>query len=443
MKNKNWKVGIYTRISRDDEVNKESESIINQRNYLTEYILNEKNMEIYDYYNDDGYTGTDFNRPAFTRMFNDIKEGNINTIIVKDLSRLGRNYIFLGEYLEHIFPLYDLRVISVNDNLDNYKDPECFNNILVPFKNLLNDEYARDISIKVKSSLNAKRYNGEYVGSIAPFGYLKDPNNKNKLIIDKNTAPTVKLIFDLAYKDYSYSKIASYLNDLHILNPASYKEINFNQKNISNTLNKLNTWSSSSISTILKNRVYCGDLVQSKTKTISYKVHKIIRKDEEDMIIVKNVHEAIIDRKIFDKVQEKIKSRTKNITNSSNLSLFSGYLRCFDCQYKMKKAQAGFRQDHKTKDYYYYCSTYNNKSKNLCTSHRITGEILEKKVLQKLNEKITYCLNNETTLNNYWLLEFKKYSNLNSLSKEALDSLVKTIYVHDNLDITIIYKYEE
>ena len=441
MKKKIWKVGVYMRISRDDDINKESNSIVNQRNYLTDYLSREKDMEIYDYYSDDGYTGTDFNRPAFTRMFNDIKEGKINTIIVKDLSRLGRNYIFLGEYLEHIFPLYDLRVISVNDNLDNYKDPECFNNVLVPFKNLLNDEYARDISIKVKSSLNAKRYNGEFVGSIAPFGYLKDPNNKNKLIIDKETAPTVKLIFDLALKNYSYSKIASYLNDLHIINPATYKEINFKQKNNSNILNKNCTWSSSSISTILKNRVYCGDLVQSKTKTISYKVHKIVRKDEEDMIIVKNTHEAIINRNDFNKVHKLIKLRTKAIPGTSSSSLFTGYLRCYDCHYKMRKSKAGYRNDHKTRDYYYYCSTYRNKSKDLCSSHRVTGEDLEKKVLKEINNKINYCLDNNT-LDDYWLKEFKKYQNSKELTKDTLDSLVKTIYIHDNLDITITYKYE-
>lgn len=429
------------RISRDDDFNGESNSIINQRNYLNEYLLKEKNLEVYDYYSDDGYTGTDFNRPAFSRMFNDIKDGKINTIIVKDLSRLGRNYIFLGEYLEHIFPLYDLRVISVNDNLDNFKDPECFNNILVPFKNLLNDEYARDISIKVKSSLNAKRYNGEFVGSIAPFGYLKDPNNKNKLIIDKKASPIIKLIFDLALKDYSYSKIAEYLNDLHILNPASYKETYFKQKNVNNSINKNGTWSASSISTILKNRVYCGDLVQAKTRTISYKVHKIVKKDEEDMIIVKNTHEAIITRKDFNKVQEKIKKRTRIISSTPSSSLFSGYLRCYDCNYKMKKSKAGYKSDHKTKNYYYYCSTYRNKSKSLCTAHRVTEEDLEEKVLKEINKEIS-SLNRKENLSDYWISELKKYNNLNRLNKDILASLVNTIYIHDNMDITISYKYE-
>ncbi len=442
MKNKIWKVGVYIRISRDDMYSKESNSIINQRNYLTEYLLQEK-MEIYDYYVDDGYTGTDFNRPAFMRMFNDIKEGKINTIIVKDLSRLGRNYIFLGEYLEHIFPLYDLRVISLNDNLDNFKDPECFNNILVPFKNLLNDEYARDISIKVKSSLNAKRYNGEFVGSIAPFGYLKDPNNKNKLIIDKDASKTVELIFSLALKNYSYSKIASYLNEMHILNPATYREINFNQRNNRNYLNKNNTWSSSSISSILKNRVYCGDLVQSKTKTISYKVHKIVRKDLEDMIIVENTHPPIINRTDFKKVQEIVKERTRAANTTGSTSLFTGYLRCYECQYKMRKSKAGYKDDHKTRDYYYYCSTYRNKSKELCSSHRVTGKFLEEKVFEEINKKISSCLSNSEKIDDYWLKEFKKYHNLDKLNKNMLDSLVKTIYIHNNLDVTIVYKYEQ
>lgn len=442
MNNKLFKVGIYARISRDDETIKESNSISNQKKLLLAYLAHEKNIEIIDYYIDDGYTGTDFNRPAFLRMYNDIKQERINTIIVKDLSRLGRNYITLGEYLEYIFPLYNIRIISVNDNIDNYKNPNSLNNILVPFKNLLNDEYARDISIKVKSALNAKRYNGEYVGSTPPYGYKKDPFNKNKLIIDKNTSSIVQLIFTLANKNYSFLKIANYLNDLNIINPATYKEIYYNQKNINNSLNKTGSWSSSSISSILHNRVYCGDLVQYKTKTISYKIHKSIKNPKNEMIIVPNTHDPLISKEIFENVQNNIKKRTIKTTVSNNNHLFTGYLKCYDCRYNMKRVKAGYRKDHKTKDYYFYCSTYRNKSKKLCTSHRITGEYLENKVISLINNKANLILQNKEKVDSYWQKEFKKYNNLHTINNETLNDLIKTIYIHDNLDITIIYKYE-
>ena len=168
-----WKVGIYLRLSSDDGDNAESNSITNQKNLINLFLKKEKDLKIYDYYIDDGFTGTDFNRPDFQRLLNDIKEGKINTVIVKDLSRFGRNYIEVGNYIEQVFPSYNVRFIAINDNVDSYKDPKSINNIIVPFKNLMNDEYARDISNKVRSVLNTKKANGEFIGSVAPYGYKK------------------------------------------------------------------------------------------------------------------------------------------------------------------------------------------------------------------------------------------------------------------------------
>lgn len=190
-----WNVAVYLRLSSDDGDKEESNSITNQKELINFYLKKEKDLKIKDYYIDDGFTGTDFERPDFKRLLVDMKNGKINTIVVKDLSRLGRNYIEVGNYLEEIFPLYNIRFIAVNDNIDSYKDPKSINNIVVPFKNLMNDEYARDISNKVRSVLDTKKNKGEFIGSIAPYGYLRNPRDIHKFIIDKNASKIVKKIF--------------------------------------------------------------------------------------------------------------------------------------------------------------------------------------------------------------------------------------------------------
>ena len=190
-----WNVAVYLRLSSDDGDKEESNSITNQKELINFYLKKEKDFKIKDYYIDDGFTGTDFERPDFKRLLVDMKNGKINTIVVKDLSRLGRNYIEVGNYLEEIFPLYNIRFIAVNDNIDSYKDPKSMNNVVVPFKNLMNDEYARDISNKVRSVLDTKKNKGEFIGSIAPYGYIRNPKDIHKFIIDKYAAKIVKKIF--------------------------------------------------------------------------------------------------------------------------------------------------------------------------------------------------------------------------------------------------------
>ena len=202
-----WKAAVYLRLSSDDGDKAESNSITNQKKLIKMFISKEKNIEIYDYYIDDGYSGTDFNRPDFGRLLKDMKNEKINTVIVKDLSRLGRNYIEVGHYIEEFFPLYNIRFIAINDNVDSFKDPKSTTNIIVPFKNLMNDEYARDISNKVRSVLNTKRLNGEFIGMSAPYGYLKDPKDKHKFIIDKTASKVVKKIFDMALNGKSKKQI--------------------------------------------------------------------------------------------------------------------------------------------------------------------------------------------------------------------------------------------
>ena len=205
-----WKVGVYCRLSSEDGDNAESDSIGNQKEIIEYFLKKEEDIEIIDYYADDGYSGTTFNRPEFKRMFNAIVNGVINTVIVKDLSRFGRNYIEVGNYIEQIFPLYNVRFIAINDNVDSYKDPKSVNNVIVPFKNLMNDEYARDISNKVRSVLMTKSLNGEWVGGTCPYGYKKNPENIHQLIIDEEEAPVVRKIFKMAVEGYGHIKIAKF-----------------------------------------------------------------------------------------------------------------------------------------------------------------------------------------------------------------------------------------
>ena len=225
-----WKVAIYIRLSVEDGDKVESNSISNQRMLLNDFLNDNSEFNLYDYYIDDGYSGTDFERPAFKRMLTDMNNKKFNTIIVKDLSRLGRNYIEVGNYIERIFPLFNIRFIALNDSIDSYKDPKSINNVIVPFKNLLNDEYCRDISNKIRSVLEVKKKRGEFVSALAPYGYIKDPEDKHHLIVDNESANVVKMIFEMSLEGYGRYTIAHKLNELGILNPYGYKMIVLKKK---------------------------------------------------------------------------------------------------------------------------------------------------------------------------------------------------------------------
>ena len=275
-----WNVAAYLRLSSDDGDKAESNSIGNQRSIINQYVKQNKELKNVEYYIDDGYSGTTFDRPDFNRMIDDIRKNNINCIILKDLSRFGRNYIEVGKYFDMILPNYNVRIIAINDNIDSFKDPNSINNVIVPFKNLMNDEYARDISNKVRSVLDNKKASGQFIGSTAPYGYLRDPNNKHKFIIDKKAAKVVRKIFDMILDGKSRKEVATELNELNILPPALYKneESNYNYEIKDNT--KL--WNNKKLNKILKNRSYVGDLVQGKRKRISHKIKKTLDLSEEE-----------------------------------------------------------------------------------------------------------------------------------------------------------------
>ena len=372
-----WKAAVYLRLSSDDGDKAESNSITNQKKLIKMFISKEKNIEVFDYYIDDGYSGTDFNRPDFGRLLKDMKNEKINTVIVKDLSRLGRNYIEVGHYIEEFFPLYNIRFIAINDNVDSFKDPKSTTNIIVPFKNLMNDEYARDISNKVRSVLNTKRLNGEFIGMSAPYGYLKDPKDKHKFIVDKTASKVVKKIFEMALNGKSKKQITEYLNKNNIEPPALYK--------INSSIAKckkgkdMDIWKTRTIDKILQNQSYIGDLVQGRYKRVSHKIHKIVKINKENWIIVPNHHQALVSKEDFNEVQNLIYSRDKRVGNNNEYDIFSGHLKCADCGNTLTKKKANGIE-------YYYCSSYARKKE--CTKHSTSKKKLEDIVLKTLNAQI-------------------------------------------------------
>ena len=305
--NQIYDVGLYIRLSReDDDKDGISESITNQKSLLLQYVK-EKGLSVYDIYIDDGYSGTNFDRPGFNRLLNDIELGKINMVITKDMSRLGRDYIGIGNLIERYFPEHDVRYIAVTDNVDTFLDNS--NNDIAPFKAIMNDMYAKDISKKIRSSLRAKQKEGKWVGGRAPFGYDQDPKDKNHLIVNEEQAEVVKKIFDLCLNGLSFFKIAKQLTNEGIKTPAQY--YNFAWKSHYNL--KYGEWHSKTIRDILTNQIYIGDMVQNRRSKVNYKVKKVIRNNPKDYIIVEGTHEAIIDKDTFYEVQKRI---PKNVGRS-------------------------------------------------------------------------------------------------------------------------------
>jgi len=383
-----WNVAAYVRLSSDDEDKVESDSITNQKSLIEYFLENNKDLKLKDFYIDDGFTGTDFDRPSFQRLLNDIKFGKINAVIVKDLSRFGRNYIEVGNYLEQVFPLYNVRFIAINDNIDSFKDPKSLNNVVVPFKNLMNDEYARDISNKVRSILDTKKVNGEFIGSIAPYGYLRDTKDKHKLIIDEVSSKVVKKIFKMILDGKSKTEVIDELNKLDILPPRLYQIKDKNYKfDVRTTMQK---WDRKKLDNILKNRVYTGELVQSKKRTISYKVHKLVNINVDEWVSVKNSHRPIINKEDFERVQNIIYNRDTRIKENKKYDVFSGHLKCADCQNTLT-LKKGKRSE------YYYCTSYLRAKE--CTKHSISKSKLEEIVVSIINTKIELILDIDNAIN--------------------------------------------
>ena len=384
-----WNATLYLRLSRDDGDKEESGSITGQRELLRDYISQHPELREYAIRIDDGFSGSTFERPGFQKMIEDVRAGRTDCIIVKDLSRFGRNYLDAGEYIEKIFPFLGVRFIAVNDNYDSLGEKKSSDDLIIPFKNLINEAYCRDISMKIRSQLEIKRKNGQFLGSFAAFGYLKDEQDKNKLAAD-----IVRDIFKWKLEGISPQDIADALNKLGVLSPMEYKRSLGMKYTTSFKTSAKAAWSAGTVIRILKNPIYTGVLIQGKETTPSYKVHKRIAKDKSEWTVIENSHEAIISGIDFDSVQKVLKCDTRRSPDDKAVGLFSGMLFCGDCGASMvrKTVPAGEK-----KYVYYVCSAH--KQDKSCSPHRMRDTALEEIILDSLRQHIREVVNMSELLN--------------------------------------------
>ena len=375
MNNIDYKVGIYIRLSREDEEKEsyqESESVQNQRTLLMQYLTQNKLNFVAEYV-DDGVSGTSFDRPSFNRMIEDIEAEKINMVVTKDLSRLGRDYIMSGYYTEKYFPEHSIRFIAILDNIDTAFDSS--NNDIAPFKSILNEMYAKDISKKINSVLQSKRDLGQYLGT-APYGYKKDPENKYHLIIDDEAAEVVKLIYRKYLEGFGTMQIADYLTNAKIPIPSDYTKRKRGVRSLT-----YGYWQQSTVRFILSNEVYTGTIVQGKRKKVSFKSKKFIDLPEEDWIKVEDMHEAIISKEDFARAK-KIIEATKGSRVVQNDYLFKGLIRCFDC-----KGYIGIRTPDKNGNIYGRCQRYGRFGKfDVCSPHNFNYQVFEEQMISVLKE---------------------------------------------------------
>ena len=381
-----WRLGKYIRLSKEDLLRgrDESNSVINQRLLLEQYHQTHMD-EFYegdesDVYVDDGKTGTDTDREDFQRLLADVYSGKINCVIVKDLSRLSRNYTDAGNLIENLFVRLNIRFISLAEGVDSYRNPDSVSNIIVPITNVMNDQYCYQTSKKIRQVFDYKRRNGQYIGAFAPYGYVKHPKDKHQLIIDPDAAEIVKLIFSLFLKGSSKRAIALYLNEHGVPSPSAYKL----QKDIPVSTRGYDDpmWGARMIHSILTNPTYTGDLAQGRSRVKSYKVHEVESVPREEWVEVAGTHEAIIDYETFDKVQALLQRDTRTSPKGREVHLFSGFLKCADC------GRAITRSVGNNNNVYYACSTYKNRSRTACTMHSIKHNRLEAAVLFAVQQQI-------------------------------------------------------
>lgn len=397
MKEHTYFVAVYLRLSRDDEdidgsTKSESNSISSQRELLRSYVREHEDMELFDVYVDDGYSGANFDRPEFKRMMSDIEAGNVNCVIVKDLSRLGRDYIEAGRLIQKTFPALNVRFIAVTDGFDSLFADRTDNSLILPVKNFVNDSYCRDISIKVKAQQTVKRKEGKCISAFTVYGYKKNPEDKNSLIIDEYAADIVRKIFAWKIAGMSMAAIAEKLNATGILSPMEYKRSLGMKYHSGFEGSSTPKWAAVSVKRILVNPMYLGTMVQGKQEKINYKVKKRIDKPREEWVYVENTHEAIVSDIDFLTVQDLLKfdGRASNHTDTANL--FSGILICADCKAPMVKRINSYKG---TKKVFYICQT-KNKSMG-CSRHSIEEGLLKRIVFKEIKKYLELMASYEET----------------------------------------------
>ncbi|MBQ8322462.1 MAG: recombinase family protein [Clostridia bacterium] len=389
-----WKAAGYIRLSREDKKSKDfdSLSVFHQKRLISRFLEKNPEIRLIDYFIDDGYTGTDLERPDFQRLQRMYEKGEINCIIVKDLSRLARNNEESSKLIYVIFPFFKIRFISINDNVDSYLNPESVEKLDVKFKNIMHDEYARDNSKKVISACRLKRSKGIFLGAFARYGYKKDPNNKGKLIVDEYAAEVVKYIFAEFLKTRNQNRIANTLTEKRILPPAAYKQAN--GEKYKNPAGKTMRWSTATINEILKSDVYIGNMTQNQRRTISYKDHRIIRAERDYWITVEGTHEPIISKEDFDKVQQILAEQASRKCGSGyrNKRTRPNVMKCGHCGRTLSVVQ----RSKKTKSV--YCENLYSPLK--CGfEKRIHLELIENVILEVLNRYIDVCTNIRKSIN--------------------------------------------
>ena len=383
-----YHAAIYLRLSRDDEdidgsAKRESDSISSQRELARSFVREQPDMELFDIYIDDGYSGANFDRPDFKRMMADIENGNVNCVVVKDLSRFGRDYIEAGRFIQKTFPAFSVRFIAITDHYDSLTADQSTTSLVIPVKNFVNDSYCQDISEKVKSHQKIKREKGKFIGAFAVYGYQKDHEDKNKLVIDEYAAKIVKNIFTWKLDGMSNLAIANRLNENGIFSPLEYKKSYGEHYSTGFQAGIVSKWSAVAVKRILTNEIYTGMMVQGKREKVNYKVDKILEKPESEWFKVEGTHEAIISKEDYQNVQRLLKVDTRAGKGKEKAHMFSGLLFCGDCKEPMVRRINRYKG---TEKIYYICST-RNRSEG-CSRHSISEADLKKVVFRIIQSQI-------------------------------------------------------
>ena len=373
---------LYCRLSQEDELKGDSNSIQNQRAILEKYAKDNgfENIEVFV---DDGYSGVSFNRPDFQRLLEMMEQGKVAVLITKDLSRLGRNYIEVGQYTEMLFPRWDVRYIAINDNYDSLYSE---GNELAPFKNLFNEWYARDTSKKIRAVVKAKAERGERVGTVVPYGYRKDPDVKGHLLVNEDTAPVVRLIFSLCAEGKGPKVIANILREKQILKPTAYRYQTSGKYGATTDTEDIYGWNDRTVAGILDNEIYLGHTINCRTTVVSYKDKRKKDIPESEWYRFENTHEAIIDKVTWD-IARKVRESKRRRTNMGDVDKYSGLLYCADCGSKLYFVRG---TTIKPEAYNFICSRYRkHMGHELCTPHTIREMALDEIVLEEIRS-VTY-----------------------------------------------------
>lgn len=415
---KMWNAAVYVRLSKEDGDKIESDSITSQKDILSEYVKQKDDIKISDFYIDDGWSGANFERPAFSRMMSDIYAKKVDCVIVKDLSRFGRNYADSSRYIDDIFVKLNIRFIALNsgvDTISKHTNPatQC---ITVGIQNVINESYIANTSVSIRGALDINRKQGKFIGSFATYGYFKDPDDHHKLVIDDEAAEVVRTIFKWFIEGKSVIGITKNLNALGIPNPSEYKrQKGFNYKHTNKNNDGL--WCDSTVRRMLRNQMYIGNMVQGKNTNLSYKIKKCRAKPKEEWIIVEGTHEPIIDKETFKKAQSLFNRNTRTSPKKTEVDLFSGFVKCADCHRAMSKKV----NNHAYGIYKYYrCVTASKKSKTACSPHSIRIDVLEKTVLSSIQNMIDTAVELEKILDK---INKQAVKNGDTLTKKALDKL--------------------